>query len=936
MAKEINYGMELQHFTDYVRSELNEDAKRHLLYPLFKKLYKDKFKIESNAFGADVYVEGYLLVEAKTNYTQWLDGFYQGLHYQRKFGLAYTTIMVVAHKFVGIWKVKGLPEHAIVYSQTADLTKSPSDTGKILSRKTTTALKKEIQAAAFYWLEPKDLDFDLSPNAKSLITESYQVLKILKNPESDRLQINSHNFIAAIERMKPFFAQPIEAVHAFYTIVAYWDITSTLSESEGGEIRLIGFKGSRMTDKIEGINPRMIPAFRKMVESEYIFTNEGSGLTPDYYFSRFDEVLAQIAPEYVKQHGIFFTHDALSKFAMWFIQHHFADTISNNYIVFDPAGGSGNLISSWRGKLRHKIISELQPDLLRTIERRVKIDPFHLETGFTIVPKTIENKGLNFLDRTADDYLAELRKALAVKNIPIDKPLAFLLNPPYKNTDENVTHREQTDSHYAIHPDILALTGEDAGKERYLAFLGQILLMAKSQTHTDLTGKTNNKPLVMIFTPTSWLIPRPTYIAFRQKWDTHFTYKAGFIITSNEWFKLDGKWPLAFTIWEYEPTPIDPLAEAPKPQAIPVADLTHLTPKDLAHIDWKSETADHALTQVLSQAKTVFLHNQRGDIRENLPLIERKGKMVQQTRVNLYRNVLQEEKGKTIISGFPLKDNRHTRIKDPYGFANGTFVGFMDDNTPLRIRQEPSNRFSNKPDRVWFYLDNRIQKVNLLKCFNGPADNRSFCAYDIDTAKALFSWFTIGKIIAGKYPLWTNMYDIWSPKLTPEWEQAWYAGCFAFVLAENRCIVTKFEANNPVAGAPEIWVGNPLCPTDSDSFWAQSLASYANAKPQTPTELSAATQAVIKKVTEIYRIWNMNYCHGQHIEAHNLAEEAYFRYFDYVPFLTPHSGLIQIRKYTDLEGLADMGSLFTELAANVKALKEALYSVLVGELGYFE
>jgi hypothetical protein len=136
-----------------------------------------------------------------------------------------------------------------------------------------------------------------------------------------------------------------------------------------------------------------------MVETNYVFTNEGSGLTVDYYFSRFDEVLAVIAPKYVKQHGIFFTNDNLSKFALWYVKKQFGTSIENEYIVFDPAGGSGNLVSSWKGKLKHKIISELQPDLLRIIERRMKADPWHIDNGFTIVPKTNEGKGLNFIDQ---------------------------------------------------------------------------------------------------------------------------------------------------------------------------------------------------------------------------------------------------------------------------------------------------------------------------------------------------------------------------------------------------------------------------------------------------------------------------------------------------------------------------------------------------------
>src|ERR1035437_1642596 len=102
-------GDELEKFKEYLKSESNEDAKRHLLYPLFKKLFKDKFKTESDVHGADIYVEGQLIVEAKSDQAQWLEGFYQALHYHKKFGLTYNTIIVVAHKFIAIWKLSKLP-----------------------------------------------------------------------------------------------------------------------------------------------------------------------------------------------------------------------------------------------------------------------------------------------------------------------------------------------------------------------------------------------------------------------------------------------------------------------------------------------------------------------------------------------------------------------------------------------------------------------------------------------------------------------------------------------------------------------------------------------------------------------------------------------------------------------------------------------------------
>ena len=48
MAK-VTFIEEIKQFKEYLKSESNEDAKRPLLYPLFQKLNKEKFKIESDA-----------------------------------------------------------------------------------------------------------------------------------------------------------------------------------------------------------------------------------------------------------------------------------------------------------------------------------------------------------------------------------------------------------------------------------------------------------------------------------------------------------------------------------------------------------------------------------------------------------------------------------------------------------------------------------------------------------------------------------------------------------------------------------------------------------------------------------------------------------------------------------------------------------------------
>ncbi len=174
-------------------------------------------------------------------------------------------------------------------------------------------------------------------------------------------------------------------------------------------------------------------------------------------------------------------------------------------------------------------------------------------------------------------------------------------------------------------------------------------------------------------------------------------------------------------------------------------------------------------------------------------------------------------------------------------------------------------------------------RFNLTKVQTGPQDKYGYCAYDIDSAKATFTWFAITKALNGAYPIWANQYDIWPPQITENQQAYWHSLCFAFVLAENRCVVTKFEADNPVPGAPEVWVDNPLCPTNRNSFWCTTLEAEIVQQPD-------AAYLLVEKIKELYRHWNLNYCKGQHLENVGLHNEPYFKYFDYPDFLTPIVG----------------------------------------------
>src|SRR5680860_133234 len=387
---------EIEQLEKYITLPTSEDAKRKHAYAYFTKLFGKEFKTESDAAGADGYIAGKTIIELKSKSEDWLSGLYQALHYRKK-GLTFPNIVVISYKFIGLWKWNNLPKKCLELADEADSQISPSQMGFINANKTSNAESTKILKSHSYLLEKGDFSGFF---AKDIDIELRSFTHALKYLDDARIMINLRNFIDHIERLEQFFEKPMDAIHAFYAIVGYWGDTSTVNRvGERNEVQ-VNDPSRHVNSEPIAIDEINIEGFRKFVEQHYVFTNEGSGITYDNYFSRFDEAIAKIDPEYAKQHGIFFTDHNLSKFAMWFVHERFEKNLSDKFIVFDPAGGSGNLITSldWRGNMKHKIVSELQPDLLKVIERRMRVHEKHIGK-YTIIPKTVDNKGLNFLDK---------------------------------------------------------------------------------------------------------------------------------------------------------------------------------------------------------------------------------------------------------------------------------------------------------------------------------------------------------------------------------------------------------------------------------------------------------------------------------------------------------------------------------------------------------
>ncbi|OXA71813.1 hypothetical protein B0A58_13475, partial [Flavobacterium branchiophilum NBRC 15030 = ATCC 35035] len=89
-------------------------------------------------------------------------------------------------------------------------------------------------------------------------------------------------------------------------------------------------------------------------------------------------------------------------------------------------------------------------------------------------------------------------------------------------------------------------------------------------------------------------------------------------------------------------------------------------------------------------------------------------------------------------------------------------------------------------------------------------------------------------------------------------------------------------------------------------------------------------------IEAFYQYWNLNYTKGQILENVGLHEEAYFTYFDYPDFVTKDSGLIQIKKYADVNDCSDLLEKITTISEKTKLVKEEIYRMLVEDFKYFE
>jgi hypothetical protein len=805
-------------------SRPEERANEDLALGYFRHVYGDVFTRQQEAMNADGYVPGSFVLELKGTTTSWLTGLLQGLAYKNK-GLDFSQIVVAAKNFLAVWRVADLPED--VRDEVSAAKGAPNRIGSLFAKKYAKRRKALLEKATWSGTE---LTGSLFQQPDLIVERIKSFEKTIAEGEKVRLKVTLKNFTSVLKEMKKFFdpSQPVKTVRAFYSMLYGWTDTATIQLSDK-----VNHKAALRGETITELVPSKRRQFKDYVENHYVYL--GSGENRDDFFARFDEALDAVDKNFRRRHGIFFTDLDLSKFVLWLVKQH-VPNLGKNYLVIDPACGSGNLVTNWRSplELRHKVVSEIEPDLLFAVEKRMQGDQWH-NGKFTVIPKVSENKGLNFLDCSAEEYLEVIRTYLAAKGQKPDRPLAFLCNPPYKNDDDNVAY-EKTDGQpaegigYKIHDSIIEVTGTDAGSERYCCFLAQMKLICDAARSNGLPDHS----LLLLFTKSSWLTKRPVFEEIRSNMLEAFDNVTGILVKGDEFFDVKGSWPLAFSVWRYRAKG----QRLDKARSVPLLDLTWLTKKQLSGIPWDmADDMEAACRELRDQSEEVEIGVSRKSITE----------WSGATMTDFKRDRRKEERNQRTVGGLPLRDARHD-LKKAHGEATGLYIGFMDDLTPCRVKK-------STPDKPWFRLNKPFMDIKMNRCFSGPPSQKGYCASDLESAKKLFFWYALARtFLQHPYPMWVDADDLWEPEISQRHHNAAFQMAFAIGFAENQCVQTHFPANNPVRGVPELIVNNPMTPLLGDSFWSMTLRPYCQDNP--PEIVSSLIAAVDKLFTDWKKTFN--------------------------------------------------------------------------------
>jgi hypothetical protein len=872
-----------------------EKANEDLALAYFRHMHGEQFTRQKEAKLSDGYVPGHFVLELKGKHGDWFAGLIQGIAYRKN--LDFGSVIVAANGFLAVWHVADLP--GTLLTAVSNEAGAPSAIGKRLASQFRNQTKRILSLAAWKLKAEQLAEGGLFNEPSLLLQEFTEFEAAVEAGKRMRLAITPVNFVKILKGMIPFFAEPLKAVRAFYSIIFSWKDGSvvTVSERSLDQAALGG-------ETVSGLIPKKRDEFKEYVERYAVLLGDGESY--DDFFAKYDRALDTVDPSFRAKHGIFFTDLSLAKLAMWFVKKEIGD-IGQNHLVIDPACGSGNLVTNWRSplELRHKVVSEIEPEMLFAVERRMQGDAWH-QGKFTVVPQVSEGRGINFLEHDAATYLNTIRKYIKAKGYDANKPIAFLCNPPYRNDDD----RTRADSvGTEVNKAIIDLIGSDAASESYCAFLAQMKLVCDAAEDKGLPGDS----LVLVFTKVGWLTQREVLTVVQQKFLESFEPISGLIVNGSEFFDI-GRFPVAFTMWRYR----DRRSKASSPERkMRLKDLSWLSQKQLAAVPWGNGVlTTAACNDILADARSLELSFdvKRTTIREWAAFSSVDFKRA--------RRVVERDSS-AHVGGLPAGDRR-LENKKAYGESRGEFVGFMDDRTPCRIRR-------SIPNVPWFRLDVPFMDCRKSRCFSAPPDQKGYCAdpRSPESSERVFLWYAIQKSFAEHgYPMWADAMDLWAPRIPNRLQSRICRLTYAITFADNECLELRFPANNPVPGAPEVRLSNPLSPNDTTSFWSKHLVQHFDG-----TTPDGNADLLVKEVLELYASWKKLF----RVHEELPVDVARPWYIGESAFVTRSSGMSQMRDYAEFKQDQNLLHRIERIKVSLGRARNEFHELLTGtsQVNYF-
>lgn len=817
----------------------------------------------------DGYTAGWLVLELKGKQKCWIEGFFEGLaRKEYSFQLLVVAAQNILLVFPGPnaqpkeWDADKTQEWNALVKETHAFKGSASAAGKKLASSHRAKSHRILKFAIFKWAP--DLTGSLFP-ANQTKNEALQAFKHLVtsiDTNNARIEITHRNFCLILKSLLPFFDaadKKFEVVHGFFRCLSFWNpkYVPVASEEPAETDRVVLGAGH-----FEGLLPDARDEFISAIQRYEVRKPEKAR-----FYAHYDKAIDAVDHLYRANHGIFFTNEYLARLAITLAEKH-VGSLAEKYIVFDPACGSGNLVTSWNHHLdlRHKVVSEISHVLLKAFELRLQDKSKEKKKGVTIIPKTSTGQGLNFVNRDAASYLKIINGELKNKGHKLNKPLAIICNPPYRN-QKNIKDEFYK---YEVHPSLVNIAGKDATNELFVAFLSQIAEVCRLAEEADFPPNS----IALLFTTTVWLTGKASYKKIKDHFLSRFQERMGFVVSSNEFFDVSKKkWPLLCTLWEYQPdADLDPtrpiafrnlidlkksdLKELANDKVDAFDDLTHWGGDELFYprlqrlLKTKEGPSIHYNASMVKLKDNIPPQNGDGNCQIGADLIERRAilgglcfptdKQIKERRTKFTKRVLpvytknREEGTKLPLPSFVV-----------HGHPSGECIGFTEGKQPFRTKRP----YLNDGKRLFFMLDTRFIKIGTSQCFSGPPPKRGHTIAALGPKEQnLIIGYAMAKSLAGNYRVQYEQFDMWLPKGSPADMLELLELAVAFLYSYNSCIECEIPKDHPTKGVGRTFVTNPLSP-NSDTIWEKLLRPIVQYGSTQPAKSAVAAN------DKLYQTW---------------------------------------------------------------------------------